>query len=52
MDRLTKFAHFILMRMDYPLERLVKLYIERIINLHCIPSSIVSDRDIRFTSRF
>lgn len=51
-DRLTKSAHFILMRLDYPLERLVKLYIKRIVSLHDIPFSIVFDRDLRFTSRF
>ncbi|KAI5435711.1 hypothetical protein KIW84_022223 [Lathyrus oleraceus] len=51
-DRLTKSAHFILIRMDYPLERLAELYIEEIVSLHGIPSSIVSDRDPRFTSKF
>ena len=51
-DRLTKCAHFIPMRMDYSMERLAKLYIERIVCLHGILSSIVSDRDPRFTSRF
>ncbi|XP_050920296.1 uncharacterized protein LOC127137932 [Lathyrus oleraceus] len=48
----TKSAHFIPIRMDYPMERLAKLYIEKIVSLHGIPSSIVSDRDVRFTSRF
>ena len=51
-DRLTKSAHFIPIRMDYPLERLAELYIEKIVSLHGIPSSIVSDRDPRFTSKF
>ncbi|XP_050890187.1 uncharacterized protein LOC127095557 [Lathyrus oleraceus] len=46
-DRLTKFAHFIPIKMDYPMERLAKLYIEKIVSLHGIPSSIVSDRDVR-----
>ena len=52
MDMLTKLAHFILMRMDYPIEKLAKLYIKRIFSLHGIPSSIVSDRDTMFTLRF
>ncbi|XP_050890439.1 uncharacterized protein LOC127095850 [Lathyrus oleraceus] len=30
MDRLTKSAHFILIRLNYPLERLEELYIEKI----------------------
>lgn len=51
-DKLTKSAHFILMRMDYPMEKLAELYIKRIVSLHGIPSSILSDRDPRFTSKF
>lgn len=51
-DRLTKYAHFIPIRMDYPMEKLAELYIENIVSLHGIPSSIVSDRDPRFTSKF
>lgn len=30
----------------------MKLYIKRIVNLHDIPSNIISDKDMRFTSRF
>ncbi|XP_050915611.1 uncharacterized protein LOC127130688 [Lathyrus oleraceus] len=49
---LTKLAHFILIQLNYPLERLIELYIEKIVSLHGIPLSIISDRDLRFTSRF
>ena len=51
-DRLTKSAHFLPIRVDYTLERLARIYIQEIVRLHGIPSSIVSDRDPRFTSRF
>ena len=51
-DRLTKSAHFIPIRTDYPMERLAELYVEKIVSLHGIPSSIVLDRDPRFTSKF
>ena len=51
-DRLTKSAHFLPMRIDYSLDKLAKLYIKEIVLLHGIPISIVSDRDPRFTSRF
>src|ERR1043165_9153975 len=44
-DRLTKSDHFILIRMDYPMEKLSQLYVEKIVSLHDIPSRIVSDRD-------
>ena len=51
-DRLTKSAHFILVRIDYSMDRLVELYVEENVRLHGVPLSIVSDRDPRFTSRF
>ena len=51
-DRLTKSAHFIPINITYPLKKLTELYISEIVRLHGIPSSIVSDRDPRFTSRF
>jgi len=51
-DRLTKFAHFILINIRYSLERLTSLYDSEIVRLHGVPSSIVSNRDPRFTSRF
>ena len=50
-DRLTKFANFIPIKIR-SLERLAGLYVSEIVRLHGVPSSIVSDRDPRFTSRF
>ena len=51
-DRLTKSAHFIPVRIDYSMDRLVELYVDEIFRLHGVPLSIVSDRDPRFMSRF
>ncbi|KAA3461719.1 RNA-directed DNA polymerase (Reverse transcriptase) [Gossypium australe] len=51
-DRLTKSAHFITVQMDYLLEKLVKLYVNEIVRLHGVALSIISDHDLRFTSRF
>ncbi|KAA3483477.1 DNA/RNA polymerases superfamily protein [Gossypium australe] len=51
-DRLTKSAHFIPVRTDYSLDKLAELYVSQILRLHGVPSSIVSDRDPRFTLRF
>ena len=51
-DRLTKSAHFLPIRLDYSLDRLLDLYVNEIVRLHGIPVSIVSDRDPWFTSRF
>ncbi|XP_027344923.1 uncharacterized protein LOC113857349 [Abrus precatorius] len=51
-DRLTKVAHFLPINMKYKLERLVELYVREIVRLHGVPTSVVSDRDPRFTLRF
>ncbi|GJU71858.1 putative reverse transcriptase domain-containing protein [Tanacetum coccineum] len=50
-DRLTKSAHFLAIREDYSMEELARLYIDEIVAPHGVPTSIISDRDGRFTSR-
>ena len=51
-DRLTKSAHFLALRMTFALERFFRLYIREIVQLHEVPVSIVLDRDSRFTAHF
>lgn len=51
-DRMTKSAHFIPIKISFSLQKLDEIYILVIVKLHGFPSSIVSDRDLRFTSRF
>ena len=51
-DRLTKSAHFLAMRMTFTLEEFFKLYIRDIVQLHGVLVSIVSNRDLRFTTHF
>lgn len=51
MDRLTKSAYFILIKINYLMQKLVEVYIERIDILYGIPSSIISDGNLRLTSR-
>lgn len=51
-DRLTKTAHFLPIRMTMSMEVMAKLYVEEIVRLHGVPVTIVSDRDSRFLSRF
>ena len=51
-DRLTKLAHFLAVRMTFTLEEFCRLYIWEIIWLHRVPVSIVSDRDPRFKAHF
>jgi len=51
-DRLTKSAHFLAVNLRMSITRLAQLYISEIVKLHGVSSSIVSDRDPCFTSRF
>nr|GFA87916.1 putative reverse transcriptase domain-containing protein [Tanacetum cinerariifolium] len=52
MDRLTKSAHFLPIRENDPLDKLARLYLNRIVARHGIPVSIICDRDGRFTLNF
>nr|GEW54595.1 putative reverse transcriptase domain-containing protein [Tanacetum cinerariifolium] len=51
-DRLTKSAHFLPIRENDPLDKLARLYLDRIVMRHGTPVSIICDRDERFTSNF
>jgi len=51
-DRLTKSAHFLPIKITDSMEKLADLYVREIVRLHGVLVSIVSDRDPRFTSRF
>ncbi|GJW46789.1 putative reverse transcriptase domain-containing protein [Tanacetum coccineum] len=51
-DRLTKSAHFLEIREDYSMEKLARLYIDKIVARHGVPTLIIFYRDGRFTSRF
>ncbi|GJU20805.1 putative reverse transcriptase domain-containing protein, partial [Tanacetum coccineum] len=44
-DRLTKSAHFLPIRKNDPLDKLARLYLNRIVARHGIPVSIICDRD-------
>ena len=51
-NRLTKSAHFLVVRTTFTLEEFYRLYIRDIVRLHGVSVSIVSDRDSRFTDHF
>jgi len=45
-------VHFIPIKTGMSVARLAEIYIEQVVRLHGIPSTIVSDQDPRFTSKF
>nr|GEZ38491.1 reverse transcriptase domain-containing protein [Tanacetum cinerariifolium] len=51
-DRLTKFANFLPIRENDPLDKLERLYLNMIVARHEIAVSRIYDRDGRFTSNF
>ncbi|GKF13682.1 putative reverse transcriptase domain-containing protein [Tanacetum coccineum] len=51
-DRLTKSAHFLPIKETDQMEKLARLYVNKVVSRHGVPVSIISDHDSRFTSRF
>src|SRR5579883_867170 len=51
-DRLTKTAHFIPVHTTYTAKKYAEIYLDRVVCLHGIPKTIVSDRGAPFVSRF
>nr|GEV75587.1 putative reverse transcriptase domain-containing protein [Tanacetum cinerariifolium] len=51
-DRLTKSTYFLPIREAYKMDRLARLYLNKIMARRGVPISIISDRDSCFTSRF
>nr|GEU53382.1 putative reverse transcriptase domain-containing protein [Tanacetum cinerariifolium] len=51
-DRLTKSAHFLPMRENDLMEKLMKLYMKEVVTRHGVPVSIIFNHDGRFMSLF
>jgi hypothetical protein len=51
-DRLNKSAHFILVHTFYRAEKYAELYVSRILYLHGVLKTIISDRGPQFIARF
>ena len=51
-DRLTKSAHFLAIRISYSMEQLAQLYLKEIVRLHGVPRTILQTEtvDSRHTS--
>jgi hypothetical protein len=51
-DKLTKAAHFIPVKLTHKASNIVDVYMREIDRLHGIPKTIMSDKDPKFTSKF
>ena len=51
-DRLTKYAHFIALSHPYIAFKVAFVYVHFVFKLHGMPASVISDKDLIFTSRF
>jgi hypothetical protein len=52
MDELSKFAHFIPVHTHYDVRRYAEIYIARVLCLHGVQKTIISDRGLQFVARF
>jgi hypothetical protein len=51
-DRLSKSAHFIPVNTNYKVQKYVEIYIARVLCLHGVPETIISDPGSQFIARF
>lgn len=51
-DILTKSSHFLRVKSSSKVINLARLFVAEIVGFHGVPSSIVSDRNLKFTLRF
>jgi hypothetical protein len=52
MDRISKSAHFIPININYKVQKYAEIYIDRVLCLHRVPMTIISDQGSQFVARF
>jgi hypothetical protein len=51
-DRFTKLAHFIPVNICYDAQKYAEIYVARVLCLHGVPKTIISNRGSLFVARF
>lgn len=51
-DKLSKSTHFIPVQFTYRAVQIAHVFMQNIFKLHGLPKTIISDRDVKFTSAF
>eukprot|EP00253_Pinus_taeda_P030577 PITA_30577 len=51
-DKLSKAAHFIPVQSTYRAAQIAHIFMQNVFKLHGLPKTIISDRDVKFTSTF
>ena len=51
-DKLSKAAHFIHIQSTYKAAQVAHVFMQNVFKLHGLPKTIISDRDVKFTSAF
>ena len=50
-DKLSKYAHFILVKLTYKVLNIAEIFPKEIFRLHGVPKLVIYDRDVKFTSK-
>lgn len=51
-EKLSKIAHFIPVQSTYRAAQIANVFMQNIFKLHRLPKTIISNRDVKFTSAF
>eukprot|EP00253_Pinus_taeda_P015024 PITA_15024 len=51
-DKLSKATHFIYVQSTYRAAQIAHIFMQNVFRLHGLPKTIISDRDVKFTSAF